>query len=117
MYQMVVLVLARPEQLQQIADAWRDAGVSGMTVLHSVGMEGLRKHPTRDDVPLFPSMRDLLELDELHHRTIFTLAEDDALIDRLIAATEQIIGPMANGNNGILFTVPIGRIRGLPRRS
>lgn len=117
MFQMVVLVLARPEQLKPVMDAWQDAGVSGITVLHTVGMEGMNRHHQRDNLPLFPSMRDLFQMDEMHHQTIFTLTEDEQLIDRLIVATERIIGPFDGDDNGILFTLPVGRMYGLPRKS
>jgi hypothetical protein len=96
-------------------EVWTREGAKGITVLHSTGFERLRGGWRRDDTPLFPSLRDLLERDDLHHRTLFTVADDDALVDRLIAAAQAVVGDFDTANTGILFTVPVGRTLGLQR--
>ena len=110
-----MVVLNDVSQLDALLDAWSDAGAKGITVLHSTGMERLRGGGSRDDTPLFPSLRNLLERDDLHHRTLFTVVDDDALVDRLIAAAQAIVGDLNLANTGILFTVPVGRAIGLER--
>jgi hypothetical protein len=116
MPQLVLFVLNDVNDLEAVLEGWTAVGVSGITIMHTTGMRRLDAHrAARDDLPLFPSLRDLLEQDELHHRTLFTLVEDDAQVDRLVAATEQIVGDLRTGNNGILFTLPVGRVFGLPR--
>ena len=42
MFQLVVLVLDDPALLDRVLDAWLDAGVCGLTVLDSTGVEGSR---------------------------------------------------------------------------
>jgi nitrogen regulatory protein PII len=117
MLQLVVLVLNDATQLEPLLEAWTNAGAQGITVLHSTGFARLRGGWRRDDAPLFPSLRDLLEYDDLHHRTLFTVVDDDALVDRLIAAAQRVVGDLDAENTGILFTVPVGRVLGLQRRS
>ena len=70
---------------------------------------------TRDDTPLFPSLRDLLEQADPDHRTLFTVA-DDAAIDGLVAAAQRVVGDFDAADSGLLFTVPVGRVLGLGRR-
>lgn len=115
MYQLVVLVLNDVSRLEEMVEMWTQAGAKGVTVVHSTGAIRLRGRLRRDDVPLFPSMRDIFEHDELHHRTLFTLTDDEQVIDRLIAATEQLIGNLNRPNTGILFTLPVTRALGLDR--
>ena len=67
-------------------------------------------------MPLFPSLSDLLEHDDLNHHTLFTMVEGDDLVERLIAAAQAIVGDFDAANTGILFTVPVGRALGLGRR-
>jgi hypothetical protein len=116
MFHLVVVVLNDINQLEPLVEAWMDAGARGVTVLHSTGVGRLKDALRRDDVPLFPSLSDLLEHDDLHHRTLFTLAEGDELADKLVAAAQAIVGNFDEANTGILFTVPVGRALGLGPR-
>jgi hypothetical protein len=115
MLQLVVMVLNDVAHLEGVLDAWTREGARGITVLHSTGLARLRGGWRRDDTPLFPSLRDLLERDDLHHRTLFTVVDGDALVERLIAAAQAIVGDFDTANTGILFTVPVGRALGLQR--
>jgi hypothetical protein len=73
------------------------------------------KRAFRDDLPLFPTLDDLLEGNEDHSRTLFTVVPDGFAVDSLVAATERITGKLDAPNTGILFTVPVGRAWGLER--
>ncbi|GIV96510.1 MAG: hypothetical protein KatS3mg057_1167 [Herpetosiphonaceae bacterium] len=112
---LVILVLDNPELVREVLDAWNEAGAPGATVVHSIGM-GRIERGLRDDVPLFPSLKDMLEQDELHHRTLFTVVEGDDIINKIVEATETIVGDLNRPNTGILFTVPVDFARGVRRR-
>jgi hypothetical protein len=116
MLHLVVMVINDVNLLERLADALTGAGAPGITVLHSTSVSHLKHVLQRDDVPLFPSLSDLLEHDDLHHRTLFTVVEGDDLVDKLIAAAQAIVGDFDAANTGILFTVPVGRALGLSRR-
>jgi len=115
MAHLVVLVLDNLEQCSAILEAWEEAGVPGATILESTGLRRLRG-VLRDDLPLLPSLRDLLASQELRHRTLFTVVEDEATVQRIIAATERIIGDFTRDNTGLLFVVPVSRVLGLEKR-
>ena len=108
----VVLVLAKPYVLQDVLQAWESAGAPGATVLESTGLSRLNALFGRDDLPLFPSPRWLLEHQEAVHYTIFSVLDDDSLVDTLISATEQAVGDLTEPDRGILFTLPLARIVG-----
>jgi hypothetical protein len=67
----------------------------------------------RDDLPLFPSVRDLLDKSEAHHRTIMSVLEDTVDVAAVVQATEKIVGPLDSPHTGILFTVPLLKVWGL----
>ena len=115
MAQLVVFVLDNLEQCPDVLDAWEQAGVTGVTILESTGL-GRVRGVVRDDLPLLPSLTDLLSSRELHHRTLFTVVEDDATLERVIAATERVIGDFTRHHTGLLFTVPVTRVLGLEKR-
>lgn len=109
---LVVLVLSHPEMLQGVLKAWQDAGAPGATVLESTGLGRVSRLLGQDDMPLFPSLRALSERPELTHNTIFSIVDGEAMVDKLIAATESVTGDLSKPNRGILFVVPLSRVVG-----
>jgi nitrogen regulatory protein P-II 1 len=116
MAHLLIFVLDNLEQCPVILDAWEEAGATGVTILESTGLGRLRR-VLRDDLPLLPSLRDLLASRELHNRTLFTVIEDEATLERIIAATERIIGDLTRPHTGLLFVVPVTRVLGLKKRA
>lgn len=112
---LVVLVLDNPNQCSDVLGAWDEAGVPGVTIVESTGLARIQR-AIWDDLPLVPSVRDLLGTRELHHRTLFTVVPDEATVDRVIAATQQVIGDLDTHHTGILFVVPVVRAIGLERK-
>ena len=111
---LIVFVLDCVEQCHDLLDAWEEAGASGITILESTGMARMRAQ-MRDDLPLIPSLRDMLEGQEAYHRTLMTVVPDDATVDRVIAATESVVGDLSGPSSGFLFVVPVSRAVGLKK--
>lgn len=111
---LVNLVVHDPGKVNDVIDAWLDAGVTGMTLLDSSGWKRAAEvHELRDDVPLMPSVRALLRGEEERSRMVFSVVADDFDLDALIEATESVLGRLDEDENGILFVVPVTRTVGL----
>ena len=104
MAHLLVCVLDNLEQCPDILDAWEAAGAPGVTILESTGLGRVRS-AVRDDLPLLPSMRDFFASQELHHRTLFTVIKNEATLERIIAATERVVGDFTRQRTGLLFVV------------
>ena len=113
MYHMILLILDELEQCPSVLDAWDAAGASGITILESTGLARVRKIALRDDLPLMPSIDSLLKGREEHHRTLFTVVEGEAQVDRIIEATQVITGNLDEPNSGAMFVLPVTRAVGL----
>ena len=113
MYHMILLILDKLEQCPSVLDAWDAAGASGITILESTGLARVRKTALRDDLPMMPSIDSLLKGREEHHRTLFTVVEGEAQVDRIIEATLAITGNLDEPNSGALFVLPVTRAGGL----
>jgi hypothetical protein len=113
MYQMVLLVLNSLDDSTPVLDAWEAAGVGGITILESVGLGHVRKSGMRDGLPAFPTLSDFLRRPEHRHRTIFTVVDNQQMVERLIAVTEQTLGNLEDADNGILFVLPVSQARGI----
>jgi nitrogen regulatory protein PII len=112
---LVVFVLDCSEQCPDLLNAWEEAGAVGITILESTGLRRVQA-ALREDLPLMPSLRDLLAGQETHHRTLFTVVPDDATVDRIVAATERVVGDLSRPNSGFLFVVPVSRALGLHKQ-
>jgi len=110
---LLMAVIDDATKIWDVLDAWERLGISGATIHDSTGLH--RTQGLRDDLPLFPSVRDLLEETETSHRTIWSVLEDGVDAEAIARATEAIVGPLDNPRTGILFTVPVLKVWGLRR--
>ena len=111
---LILFVLHDPDKLRELLDAWKEAGVSGATVLFNTGLGRLHRSDTlSDDLPLMPSLEDFLPRAERLGRTIFSLVDDESIIEKVIAATERVVGDLDQPDRGLLVVLPVSKIRGL----
>ena len=98
--------------------AWEESGVGGITIFPSTGLGRIRQEgPLRDDLPLMPVLRDFFRhQEELVSRTFFSVVEDEAMVDRVLAATESVVGDLEQPDTGILVVIPLARAYGLKKR-
>lgn len=113
MYHMVLLVLDNPDDCAGVLDAWEAAGVHGVTILESTGLGRLRNASNRDDLPLMPSLMNLLRSREEHHRTLFTVVEGEEKVEEIINATLGVVGTLDAPHKGVLFVLPVSRAVGM----
>lgn len=112
----VLFIMHNPDLLEELMDAWQEVGVQRATVVLSTGMRRLRqKQGMRDDIPLMPSLSDFYESAEAFSRTIFTTAKDESMIDRILAATEGVVGDLRNHETGVFLVLPVLRAHGLEK--
>ena len=109
---LIVLVINDPYFCNDLLASWRMAGVPGATILESRGL-GRPGIGARDDIPLMPSLDDLVSKDELRHRTIFSVVLDKETIERIKDVTQQIIGRFEDENTGFFFVVDVLEVHGL----
>ncbi len=114
MMQMVMMVINNPDHCMSVLDAWEAAGATGITILESTGLVRIRRGAARDDLPLLPSLLDMMRGSESHHRTIFSVVNDEAQAQALIEATERTFQEMDEhdiDNSGVLFVLPVSDAR------
>lgn len=117
MHTLVVLILLKSEQIEDVMRAWHHAGAGGITILESSGAGNyLAESGLRDDLPLFPGLRSLLSSQEVHHRTLFTVLPESVDVDGFFASTEEVVGDLDEPNSGFMFALPVTRVRGANRR-
>ncbi len=107
--QLLVLVINKEESLDEVLSAFLEVGITGATIIDSVGMGRILAH----DIPIFAGLRHLLEGNNPYNKTIFAVVDDDKKVDEAIAVVEEICGSLDNPGTGLLFTVPVTKVKGL----
>jgi len=112
---LLVFVLNNTEKLESFLTEFAYAGIGGATVLSSTGMARvLTSHDdNEEDIPLFNALRSLLNPEREKSNTIFTVLPDEQ-VPTAIETIERVVGDLNNKDTGIVFTLPIDFVKGLP---
>ena len=82
------LVLDNPALLNDVLEAWTDAGVRGTTILESTGVHRVRSRASSQDAPFMLGFNRLLRTDQVGHNTLFAVVRDIEIVEQVVAATE-----------------------------
>ena len=111
------LVLNEIEYLDDILSAFVEAGVKGATILDSQGMASAIASNSDRQIPLFGSLKSFLDSSRPYNKTVFTVVESQELLDKAIDAINSVVGDICKPGIGLMFTVPVGNIYGLPKNT
>jgi len=106
------LVLNETEYLDEILDGFVEAGVKGATILDSQGMGSALANGSRNE-PFFGALRSFLDNAKPYNKTIFTVIEDEEILENATKVVKEILGDMEKPGVGLMFTVPVGKIYGM----
>jgi len=114
---MMMYVSRNIEQATDMLDVWVKSGVKGVTILESAGMQQAGEMAgIREDVGIAFSLRMLLQSQEIHHRTLFSVIETQETLDKAIQASGEYIGDWTRPDVGVLFVLPVIQAYGLAKR-
>jgi nitrogen regulatory protein P-II 1 len=103
------IVLNAPERLEEVLEALVESGVSGATVLDSVGMGHIL-----EGLPLFAGMKSLFRTARPSNKTVFSVIDDARAVD-VMGRLEKLLAAEPGGGQGAgcAFTVPVERTAGI----
>ncbi len=108
---MLIMVLDNSEHLGGVLDAWTRAGVRGVTILESTGLNRVLRRSTPDAA--FAGFSQIFGSGRVGHQTLFAVIEGLEVAEAAVAATETVIGPLNNPHTGIMFAVPVAQTWGI----
>ena len=108
--QLLIFILNKEELLEEVLEAFIELGISGATIIDSIGMGRILAH----DIPIFAGFRNLMQDSRAGNKTILTVIEENKM-ERVIKAVEQILGPLDTPGAGILFTLPVQSMFGMTK--
>jgi nitrogen regulatory protein PII len=104
---LLLVVLNSEEKLEDVLEGLIECGVTGATVVDSVGMGHII-----EDVPIFAGMRSLFRSAHPRNHMIFSVV-DDALAAEVMQVLDTILDCAHGKGRGIAFTVPIDSVIGV----
>jgi CBS domain-containing protein len=107
---MLQIILDDIKFLPDLIQAWRNIGVSGTTIMESVG--GYRTSTWLSKVGL-TAIDHLFQAKEVQRRTLIAVIEDDELLAQAIAEAERVVGGFDRPNSGVLLVLPVAQTKGL----
>lgn len=110
------IVLNKTEYLDDILDAFVDIGVRGATIIDSQGMGSALVDSSSMDEPFFGVLRNLLDNSKPYNKTIFTVIEDEKILDQAVKVVKEIVKDIYEPGVGMMFTVPLGNVYGMDRK-
>ncbi|MBK8023831.1 MAG: hypothetical protein IPK19_20955 [Chloroflexi bacterium] len=111
---LVVLITSLAEEAYRVGDAWQKAGAPGVTFLEGFGLGNLQRVGRNVEVlPGMLSMLDILRDNRETSMVLLSLLHDDALVQSLLDAAQDILGDMLEPNAGVVFVIDIERAIGI----
>lgn len=116
MPKLVILITARIEEAHTLGEVWQNVGAPGVTFIEGYGIGRLQEKSKHFEVlPGVVSMLQLLRENEETSLIMLSVVNEDDVVDKIIAATEGILGNLALPDNGIAFVIDVERTFGVRR--
>ncbi len=106
---LLVFILNDEEYLEEVLQAYVEAGVTGATIIDSEGMGRFLTY----EVPLFAGFKEFMKGNKPYNKTIISVIRNEATIERVKALVDEIVGELENPGTGIMFTLPVDWAAGL----
>jgi len=109
---LLVNVLEQTEHLPALLKEFVKIGVTGTTVLNSLGM-GRILLESETDVPAIAVIKEVLEKGKPSNKTIFAVIDNKETLQKAIDVVRSVCGNLSEPGKGILFTFPLDYVEGL----
>jgi len=107
---LLIAVINDTDRIEEVLTRFLEIGVSGATIIDSEGMG----HVLSQDPPAFAGLQSLLARSRPRNTTLFSAIPDDEMVERALAALEDVCGSFDDPATGVAFTVPLDRAIGIP---
>ncbi len=104
---LVVIILNRVEFLEDLLTAFLEIGISGATVLNSVGMGQIVSR----NVPIFAGLSDAFPGSSPSNRTILAVVEDRQ-VKRMARMVEEVCGSLEEPGSGLMVSLSLDEVYG-----
>jgi nitrogen regulatory protein P-II 1 len=104
---LVVIILNRVEYLEDLLAAFLEIGISGATVLNSVGMGQI----ISKNIPIFAGLSDAFPGSSPSNRTILAVVKERQ-VKRMARMVEEVCGSLDDPGTGLLVSLSLDEVFG-----
>ncbi len=105
---LVIIFLNHPEYLEEVLEGFIEIGVSGATVVDTVGMGQILSH----EVPIFAGLRRAFPGTSPVNKTIFLVTEEH-LVREIVDVVEDVCGSLDVKGSGMAFVMNVDQVIGM----
>lgn len=105
---LLVLILNKVEKLEEVLEGYLEIGITGATVIDSVGMG----HILSEEVPIFAGLRFMFSGAKPSNKIVLSAIKDEKE-KTAIRLLKKILKNIDEPGTGIVFTLPIDSVEGL----
>ncbi len=105
---MTLFILDNPSLLDGVLKAWKEGGIGGATIIESTGLYRLQ----RKTIPMRYLYSDRTA-SEKENVTLIAIVDDQAMAEKCLQLTEQVVGDLDQPNSGIFAAWPLSLVKGL----
>ncbi len=109
---LVLIFLNKVEYLEDLMSAFLEIGLTGATVLTSIGMGRIISH----HIPIFAGLQDAFAGSSPANKTIVSVVDED-MVDKIAEVLKDVCGDFNEPGSGIMISLPIDKIYGLGDRT
>jgi len=106
---LLVFILNQEELLEEVLEAYVEAGIDGATLLDSEGMGRFLAY----EVPLFAGFKQFMKGNKPYNKTLLSVVPDEEAIEHVKELVDDVVGGLNNPGTGIMFTIPVDWAAGL----
>jgi nitrogen regulatory protein P-II 1 len=105
-----VFICNKPEKLEEILEGFLEVGITGATIIDSLGMGRI----LATEVPIFAGLREsLFGAATSSNKTILSIIKEADKVQAAYKIVEEICGTLDDPGVGIAFTLPVEQAKGL----
>jgi CBS domain-containing protein len=112
MLTLVIVILHNLDLLPDLLNAWKQAGIPGVTILPSMGGFQVGAQLQRGGLA---SLLNIVDQANPQQRMLFSVVDNEDTLGIAISEAERVVGGFDRPNSGILFTLPVGKALGLKK--
>jgi nitrogen regulatory protein PII len=105
---LVIIFLNKIEYLEDLLSAFLEIGVTGATVIDSVGMGRI----VSQNIPIFAGLGDAFPGTSPGNKTIFTVVSSE-MVEKMADVVQDICGNFEERGSGLMITLPVDAVYGL----
>jgi len=100
---LLIAVINNEDIFNDLITGWLDIGVTGATIIESTdSLQLISRH-----IPIFAGFRTLNTGGMLHNKTLFTVIEDQEILNEAVAYLETLCRETGKPHQGIYFVTPL----------